>query len=96
MLVQYKEKKKVGRPITYKGDPEANDLTEEERRRIKRRIANRESARRVRQKRHDLMDDLQVNVRESIFIRPCHNILHSSSPCPDQQHIRGKSNDSQK
>ena len=74
MLVQGKEKKKVGRPITYKGDPEANDLTEEERRRIKRRIANRESARRVRQKRHDLMDDLQVNVRESIFIHPCHNV----------------------
>lgn len=68
ILVQGKEKKKVGRPITYKGDPEANDLTEEERRRIKRRIANRESARRVRQKRHDLMDDLQVNVRGPFFL----------------------------
>ncbi|KAK9917908.1 hypothetical protein WJX75_009443 [Coccomyxa subellipsoidea] len=55
-------KKKVGRPITYKGDPEASNLTEEEKRRIKRRIANRESARRVRQKRHDLMEDLQVNI----------------------------------
>ncbi len=59
---QGKDKKKVGRPITYKGDPEAADLTEDERRRIKRRIANRESARRVRQKRHDLMEDLQANV----------------------------------
>lgn len=55
---QGKDKKKVGRPITYKGDPEAADLTEDERR----RIANRESARRVRQKRHDLMEDLQANV----------------------------------
>jgi hypothetical protein len=30
------EKKKVGRPIAYKGDPNAPHLTEEERRRIKR------------------------------------------------------------
>ena len=63
MLVQRKEKKKVGRPITYVGDPEAVDLTEEERRTIRRRIANRESARRVRQKQHDLMDALYFKVR---------------------------------
>lgn len=31
-----KEKKKVGRPIAYKGDPDAPGLTEEDRRRIKR------------------------------------------------------------
>lgn len=31
-----KEKKKVGRPITYKGDINSKDLTEAERRRIKR------------------------------------------------------------
>jgi hypothetical protein len=59
---QSKEKRKVGRPITYKGDPDSNNLTEEERRRIKRRIANRESARRVRQKRQDLMEELQMSV----------------------------------
>lgn len=65
----------MGRPITYKGDPEAADLTEEERRRIKRRIANRESARRVRQKRHDLMGELQMNV--SLACRPpCHTGAH--------------------
>lgn len=52
-----KGKKKVGRPIAYKGDPNDPRLTEDERRRIKRRIANRESARRVRQKRQELMDD---------------------------------------
>ncbi len=52
----------MGRPITYKGDPDSNNLTEEERRRIKRRIANRESARRVRQKRQDLMEELQMSV----------------------------------
>jgi hypothetical protein len=32
-----KEKKKVGRPIAYKGDPDAPGLNEEDRRRIKRR-----------------------------------------------------------
>ncbi|BDA47047.1 probable bZIP transcription factor 11 at N-terminal half [Coccomyxa sp. Obi] len=56
------EKKRVGRPIAYKGDPNSPNLTEEERRRIKRRIANRESARRVRQKRQDVMEELQVKI----------------------------------
>ena len=31
-----REKKKVGRPIAYKGDPDAPGLNEEDRRRIKR------------------------------------------------------------
>lgn len=30
------EKKRVGRPIAYRGDPNSPNLTEEERRRIKR------------------------------------------------------------
>ncbi|KAK9840565.1 hypothetical protein WJX81_001658 [Elliptochloris bilobata] len=59
-----KEKKKVGRPIAYKGDPDAPGLTEEDRRRIKRRIANRESARRVRQKRQEQLDELEIKVGE--------------------------------
>jgi hypothetical protein len=58
------EKKKVGRPITYKGDPNSAHLTEGERKRIKRRIANRESARRVRQKRLELLDELQLKIQE--------------------------------
>jgi hypothetical protein len=57
-----KERKKVGRPIAYKGDPNSPHLTEDERRRVKRRIANRESARRVRQKRQDLLGELQIKV----------------------------------
>ena len=44
-------KRKVGRPIAYCGDPDSPDLLPAERRRIKRRIANRESARRVRARR---------------------------------------------
>lgn len=57
-----KEKKKVGRPIAYRGDPNSPDLTEPERRRIKRRIANRESARRVRHKRQSMLEELQVKI----------------------------------
>ena len=38
----------MGRPIAYRGDPNAPHLTPAERRRIKRRVANCESARRVR------------------------------------------------
>ncbi|KAK9823792.1 hypothetical protein WJX72_005527 [[Myrmecia] bisecta] len=54
-----KEKRKVGRPVSYQGDPNAPHLTEAEKRRIKRRIANRESARRVRQKRQGQLEELQ-------------------------------------
>ena len=46
MLLQ--GKRRVGRPIAYLGDPDAPHLTPAERRRMKRRVANRESARRVR------------------------------------------------
>ena len=61
-LLQAKEKKKVGRPLAYKGDPNAPELTELERRRIKRRIANRESARRVRHKRQEILEEMQAKV----------------------------------
>jgi len=57
-----KPKKKVGRPITYNGDPNAPELTEGERRKVKRRIANRESARRVQQRRKEMIDELQHKV----------------------------------
>lgn len=57
-----KEKRKVGRPIIYSGDPDAPNLTPQERRRIRRRIANRESARRVRAKRQDLIEEMSIKV----------------------------------
>lgn len=53
-------RKRVGRPLAYNGNPDAPHLTDQERRKIKRRIANRESARRVRAKRAELMDELQI------------------------------------
>ena len=57
-------KRKVGRPIIYIGDPDAPDLTPAERRRIRRRIANRESARRVRARRQDLLEEMAIKVGE--------------------------------
>lgn len=61
-----KEKKKVGRPIAYRGDPNAPELTDAERRRIKRRIANRESARRVRHKRQEELEDMQAKKEQML------------------------------
>ena len=65
-LFQGKKRRNVGRPITYRGDPNSKALTEVERRKIKRRIANRESARRVRAKRAETLDELQVKVSVSL------------------------------
>lgn len=56
----------MGRPIIYSGDPAAPDLTPQERRRIRRRIANRESARRVRAKRQDLIEEMSIKVRHGL------------------------------
>lgn len=67
-----KPKKKVGRPITYNGDPNAPELTEAERRKVKRRIANRESARRVQQRRKEMIDELQHKL---IYIQHHHHHL---------------------
>ena len=55
-------KRKVGRPIAYSGDPFAPHLEPEQRRVILRRIANRESARRVRARRQDELDRLSQRV----------------------------------
>ena len=55
-------KRKVGRPIAYRGDPYAPGLAPEQRRVILRRIANRESARRVRARRQDELDRLTQQV----------------------------------
>ena len=71
LLQQRKRMKKVGRPIAYKGDPNAPNLTEAERRRIKRRIANRESARRVRARRQGTLEELQVKVSSTIYYLHC-------------------------
>ena len=64
VLQPLKEKRKVGRPIAYCGDPESPNLTPAERRRIKRRIANRESARRVRARRQDTIEEMVVRARQ--------------------------------
>ncbi|KAK9803409.1 hypothetical protein WJX72_008393 [[Myrmecia] bisecta] len=61
---ELKPKNKVGRPIAYNGDPNSPHLTEHEKRRIKRRIANRESARRVRQKRQDVLEEMNIKMQQ--------------------------------
>ena len=59
-----KEKRKVGRPIAHCGDPDSPHLTPAERRRIKRRIANRESARRVRAQRQDSLNRMSHRIQD--------------------------------
>lgn len=57
------------------GDPNAKHLTETERRQIKRRIANRDSARRVRQKKLQTVSELSLQVRPHlpfvVLVSPC-------------------------
>ncbi|KAL0044191.1 hypothetical protein WJX82_003577 [Trebouxia sp. C0006] len=57
-----KSRRRAGRPITYKDNPDAKNLTEGERRKVKRRIANRESARRVRARRAETLEELQIKM----------------------------------
>lgn len=58
-------KRKVGRPILFPGNLDNTDLTEMEKRCIKRRIANRENARRVKDRRQGEVEDTLVKL-ESI------------------------------
>ncbi len=56
-------KKKLGRPATFEEeDIDWDKLTPEERRKIRRRLSNRRSAHRVRQRRLEMMDTLQSKV----------------------------------
>ncbi len=53
---EQKAKRKPGRPLAYQGDPFSPDVTPDERRVILRRVANRESARRVRVRHNESME----------------------------------------
>ena len=57
-----KIKRRVGRPIAYSGDPNSPELEPGQRRVVLRRIANRESARRVRARRQDELDKMSQKV----------------------------------
>ena len=61
----------MGRPIAYSGDPFSPALQPDERRVILRRIANRESARRVRARRQDELDRLSQRVSLPCSLRGC-------------------------
>ncbi|KAL0037988.1 hypothetical protein WJX79_008631 [Trebouxia sp. C0005] len=56
--------KKAGRPMAYQGDINSPALSTSERSRIKRRIANREAARRLRERRQETLDSAQNKVGE--------------------------------
>lgn len=70
LLLQGKGKKgrrKVDRTITYRGPPFLPDVTPEQRRVMLRRAANCESARRVRERRHEELERLTQKVSST----PC-------------------------
>ena len=80
--------RKIGRPIAYTGDPRAPELTDQERRRIKRQISNRVSARRVKQKHKDTLKSLESKVRTCCFqsyrihfAEILWNLMMSDIPC---------------
>lgn len=58
-------RRKPGRPIKYPDDALAEHLSHAERSQIKRRIANRESARRVRKRKQHDTDDLSRQVQQA-------------------------------
>ena len=72
MLQERITKGKVGRPIKYHKDPHSSDVTLEERRVILRRIANRESASRVRGRRKEAMETITQKVSNNGFADHCH------------------------
>ena len=68
LLQEKTTKRDIGRPIIYHGDPLSPDVTLEQRRLISRRIVNRESARRVRGRRHEVLDRLAQKVSNTVFV----------------------------
>ena len=71
--------KKNGRPVVFHGDPNDPRLSAEERRLLKRRIVNRESARRVRLRLRTDLEEQQRLIRS----RPArmHACMHGWRPC---------------
>ena len=62
LLELQRRKKKIGRPVAYVGDPDSEELSPAQRRKVKRRIANRESARRTLLRHKDSVDALTDQV----------------------------------
>ena len=61
--------KKIGRPLTDSGNPDEPGLRDDERRRIRRRMANRESARRVRERRIESKAKMEAKVRPTLMMK---------------------------
>lgn len=72
--------RKKGRPAAFQEeDIDWTSLTPEERRKIRRRLSNRASAHRVRQRRLEMMDSLQSKVRRTL--QHLHSALIHKSVC---------------
>lgn len=67
-----KPKKKVGRPLKYEEAADSPNMTEAEKRKLRRRTANRESARRVRDRRTQHSGNLEAKASMH------HCLLHNS------------------
>ena len=83
-IVQDGASRRIGRPLSYDGDPEKDPgLTAGERKQLKRRIANRESARRARDRRINAQADMEERVRlsmhhvQALFLCEAHTKPHS-------------------
>ncbi|KAK9789769.1 hypothetical protein WJX73_007668 [Symbiochloris irregularis] len=67
------ERSRGGRPILYRGDPDAKHLTDQQKRQIKRRIHNRASARRMRERRQAEAECLRSEVEDAnAFLEALH------------------------
>ena len=62
-----KVRRKVGRPVMDHGNPFSAEVTPEQRRGILRRVANRESARRVRNRRNEELERLIQKVSPMVL-----------------------------
>ena len=80
-------KRKAGRPIMDKGNPFSPDVTPEQRRVMLRRAGNRESARRVRDRRNNELNMLAQKVSMSIvqsrvLHAGCNKAWSNCTSCP--------------
>ncbi len=69
-----KSKKRLGRPLKYEEAADSPNMTEAEKRKLRRSTANRESARRVRDRRTQHSGVLEAKVS-------LHHHLHNNSNC---------------
>ncbi|DBA65465.1 TPA: hypothetical protein ACH3X2_003232 [Trebouxia sp. C0005] len=68
---QEQVKCKKGRPRLYKSDCDNTDMTEAERRHLRRIVSNRRSAQRVRERKSAVMRDMEVKIAQLVGDNAC-------------------------